>query len=113
MPRIHFPDAYFNALSIAPNKGEELRHLRITHPFHPLKDKQFELVEHRCIFGESYLYFYDDTGVLREIPAVWTDFLKVDVFVELAMGRSPLHAGTLLELAHLVERLGKELGDAT
>jgi len=101
------PDTSSNALSIAPDKGEELRHLRITHPFHPLKDKRFE---HRCIFGESYLYFYDDTGLLREIPAVWTDFRKGDVFVELANGRSPLHAGTLLELAHLVERLGRELG---
>jgi len=69
-------------------------------------------VEHRSIFGESYLYFYDDGGLLREIPAVWTDFLKGDVFVELAMGRSPLHAGILLELADLVTRWGKELGDA-
>ena len=102
----------FNALSIAHDRGKEVRLLRITHPFHPLKDKEFELVEHRCIFGESYLYFHDDSGLLREIPAVWTDFLKGDVFVELATGRSPLHAGTLLELAHLVERLGRELGNA-
>jgi hypothetical protein len=46
---------------------------------------------------------------LREIPAVWTDFLKTDVFVELAAGRSSLHAETLLELADLVERWAKEL----
>jgi hypothetical protein len=99
----------FNALSTAPGSGKNVRRLRITHPFHPLKDKQFELVEHRCIFGESYLYFYDDRGFLREIPAVWTDFLKTDVFVELAAGRSPLHTETLLELADLVERWAKEL----
>jgi len=102
------PAGYFNALSIAPDSGEGVRRLRITHPFHPLKDKQFELIEHRCIFGESYLYFYDDSGLLREIPAVWTDFLTADVFVELAGGRSPLHAETLLELADLVERWAKD-----
>ena len=107
---IHFLATYFNALSTAPGSGEKVRRLRITHPFHPLKDKQFDLVEHRCIFGESYLYFYDDRGFLREIPAVWTDFLKTDVFAELADGRSPLHAETLLELADLVERWAKELG---
>ena len=85
--------------------------MRITHPFHPLKDRQFELIEHRSIFGASYVYFHDDCGQLREIPAVWTDFVKGDVFVEMAAGRSPLHAGTLLELAELVERMAGELGD--
>ena len=85
--------------------------MRITHPFHPLKDREFELIEHRRIFGASYVYFHDDCGQLREIPAVWTDFVKGDVFVEMAAGRSPLHAGTLLELAELVERMARELGD--
>jgi hypothetical protein len=85
--------------------------VRITHPFHPLKDRQFELIEHRRIFGASYVYFHDDCGQLREIPAVWTDFVKGDVFVEMAAGRSPLHAGTLLELAELVERMARGLGD--
>jgi hypothetical protein len=85
--------------------------VRITHPFHPLKDRQFELIEHRRIFGESYVYFNDDGGQLREIPAIWTDFVKGDVFVEMAAGRSQLHAGTLLELAELVERRAKDPGD--
>jgi hypothetical protein len=53
------------------------------------------------------LYFYDDHGHLREIPAVWTDFVKVDAYVELAAGRSPLHATHLLELADLVEHIAK------
>jgi Family of unknown function (DUF5372) len=94
-----------NDLSIAPSPREESRQLRITHPFHPLKSKQFELVEYRCIYGEGYVYFHDEHGQLREIPAVWTDFVKADVFVELAGGRSPLHAGTLPDLADLVGRL--------
>jgi hypothetical protein len=84
--------------------------VRITHPFHPLKDGEFELIEHRCIFGASYVYFHDGCGHLREIPAVWTDFVKGDVFVEMAAGRSPLHAGTLLELAELVAHMARELG---
>ena len=35
----------------------------------------------------------------------WTDFVKGDVLVEMAGGRSPLHAGCLLELADLVHHL--------
>ncbi|HEY7393082.1 MAG TPA: DUF5372 family protein [Bryobacteraceae bacterium] len=78
----------------------------ITHPFHPLRGKHFELIEHRCIFAESFLYFHDDSGQLREIPAIWTDFVKRDVFVEMAAGRSALHPDSLLEIADLVERYG-------
>lgn len=95
----------FNAPSIAPIPSQEARRIRITHPFHPLSGKQFDLVEHRCIFTESFVYFHDDDGHLREIPAAWTDFVKGDAFVELAASRSPLHAGCLLELAGLVERM--------
>ena len=55
------------------------------------------------------MYFHDVHGHLREIPAVWTDFVKVDAYVELAAGRSPLHAMHLLELADLVEHMAKEV----
>lgn len=100
----------FNAPSIAPNSGQEFRRIRITHPFHPLNGKQFDLVEHRCIYAESYVYFNDDRGQLREIPSAWTDFVKEDAFAEVAAGRSPLHSAYLLELVDWVERLKKGLG---
>jgi hypothetical protein len=100
----------FNAPSIAPIPSKEGRQVRITHPFHPLSGKQFDLVEHRCIFTESFVYFHDGDGHLREIPSAWTDFVKGDVFVEMAAGRAQLHAGCLLELADLVGRMGKASG---
>ena len=107
--KIRFRVKSFNDPSIAPNSREESRRVRITHPFHPLKGKQFDLFEHRCIYAESYVYFQDDCGQLREIPSVWTDFVKGDVFVEVAAGRSPLHAAYVMELADLVERLARGL----
>ena len=76
-----------NVPSIAPVPSHELRRIRITHPFHPMSGKQFDLVEHRCIFAESFVYFHDRDGHLREIPSAWTDFVKGDVFVEMASGR--------------------------
>jgi hypothetical protein len=97
-----------NGLTIAPQIPGASRRFRITHPFHPLSGKQFDLVEHRSIFAQSYLYFHDDCGHLREIPASWTDFVKEDALVEMADGRSPLHAGCLLELAELVQHLAGE-----
>jgi hypothetical protein len=82
--------------------AQESRRVRVTHAFHPLSGRQFDLIEHRAIFAENVVYFHDDLGELREIPAVWTDFVALDPFVEVAAGRSPLHAGRLLELADLV-----------
>jgi len=105
------PATCLNGLAIAPPMAEGSLRVRITHPFHPLSGKQFDLVEHRCIFAESYLYFHDECGYLRVIPAVWTDFVKADVLVEMAGGRSPLHAGCLLELAELVQHLAERRRD--
>jgi hypothetical protein len=105
------PAVYLNVLSIAPiPTAESSRRVRITHPFHPLSGQQFDLIEQRSCFGASYLYFEDDCGRVREIPAVWTDFVKGDAWVELAAGRSPLHAQYLLELADGMERKIRELG---
>jgi hypothetical protein len=108
-PPIRFRVACFNDLSTAPHRREESRRVRITHPFHPLRGQEFELIEHRCIFAESYVYLQDEHDFLREVPAAWTDFVPPDVFVQSAAGRSPLHAGSLVELARLVEHLTEEL----
>ncbi len=85
--------------------------MRITHQFHPLYGKQFCLVEVRCVFAESYLYFHDETGRLREIPAAWTNYADGDAFVEVAAGRSALHGRSLLELVELVEHFVRKNGN--
>ena len=85
--------------------------MRITHPFHPLRNLQFDLVEYRRVFTERYVFLLDDDGRLREIPAIWTDFVGEDAFVEQAAGRSPLHAGRLPELVDLVGRVMKQWSD--
>jgi hypothetical protein len=100
-----------NVPSIAPVSRETPRQVRITHPFHPLYGKQFCVVEVRCVFAESYLYFHDETGRLREIPAAWTDFADGDAFVEVAAGRSALHGRSLLELVELVEHFARKGGN--
>ena len=94
---------YFTALSIAPVVAQESRQVRVTHPFHPLSGRQFDLIEHRAIFAEHIVYFHDDFGDVREVPAAWTDFMAPDPFIEIAAGQSPLHAGRLLELATLLQ----------
>jgi Family of unknown function (DUF5372) len=102
---------FYNGSWTAPGLTNESRQFRITHPFHPLRGREFDLVEHKCIYAESYLFFYDSFGHLLQIPAVWTDFLKTDAFIKVAAGRSPLHADYLLQLVEVLRHLRKETSD--
>jgi hypothetical protein len=82
----------------------------VTHPFHPLHGREFEVLECRSSWGENRVCFYDDTGQLRRIPAVWTDLVGEDPFVVIAAGRSSFRVEDLVRLAQLVERLAREQG---
>jgi hypothetical protein len=84
---------------------QKQRRFRITHPFHPLYGRTFNLAEHRWVYTQDILFFYDEADVLQQISAAWTDFLKSDPFCEIAAGRSPLHGGCLLPLAALLQQV--------
>ncbi len=74
----------------------------MTHPFHPLLGKSFELLTHRKTWGEDRVFFYD-RGRLRALPASWTDVLPPPPFVAIAAGRAHFRPDDLLRLAELVE----------
>lgn len=74
----------------------------MTHPFHPLAGREFEVVEHRRKWDENCLYFVDDEKRLRQLPAAWTDYIASDPFVEIARGQSVLHPVCLVRLVALV-----------
>lgn len=67
------------------------------------------MIEYRHAWGEERVYFLDSTGQMQRLPAAWTDVARVDPFVTVAAGRSPLRVEDLLELADLIERLCKEV----
>jgi hypothetical protein len=77
----------------------------VTHRFHPLFGREFEFVDHRRNWGEDRVYLRDDQGVLRSLPAAWTDAVPEDAFVVMAAGRSPFRVDDLVRLADLVGRL--------
>jgi hypothetical protein len=79
--------------------------VRVTHPFHPLSGREFDLAFRRKAWGEDRVFFFDADGDVHGLPAGWTDADPADPFVVVAAGRSPLRVGELLELAGLLERL--------
>lgn len=82
----------------------------MTHPFHPLHGREFALLEVRNTWGEERVYFHDEHGELRRLPATWTNVVGEDPFVAVSGGRSPLRADDLVRLVELVRRLGPEVG---
>ena len=79
--------------------------MRVTHPFHPLFGRQFEFVARRRNWGEDRVYYHDDEGLLRAVPAGWTTAGPQDPFVALAAGRSPFRIRDLMNLADLLEAM--------
>ena len=76
----------------------------MTHPFHPLYGREFVLADRRQTWGEDRVYFIDETGALRRLPAAWTSAAAPTAFEVIAAGRSPFRVDDLLRLAVLIAR---------
>ncbi len=77
----------------------------MTHPFHPLRGREFALLQRKHTWDDDRVFFSDDEGRLCSLPTGWTDVAPADPFLVIAAGRSRLRVSDLLDLADLVERL--------
>ena len=77
----------------------------MSHPFHPLRGQEFDLLDYRSAWGEDRVYYYDAEGRLQRLPARWTDAVPPELIVTLGEGRSPFRADDLLRLADLIRQL--------
>jgi hypothetical protein len=97
-----FPQTHWREKSTAPAKHNAAQRFQITHPYHPLFEHEFELVQYRHNWGEDRVYFDDGGGHLSSVPASWTSLSPVDPFIAVAAGRSLFRVEDLLELVRLV-----------
>ena len=77
----------------------------MTHPFHPLHGREFELIEVRTALGVEWVHYTGDDGTLRTIRLAFTSAAAVDPFVRVAGGRSAFRVSDLLALAALLDSL--------
>jgi hypothetical protein len=75
---------------------------RVTHPFHPLRGQEFELVDRRQTWGEERIYYQDTDGRLKALPLGWTSEAPVDPVAAISAGRACFRVVDLLELARLI-----------
>ena len=79
------------------------RHFTITHPFHPLYQRQFELLSYRKSWGRQFIDFQYENGETGAIPLAWTDADRADPFLTISQGRSVFRVLELLQLVELVD----------
>ena len=92
-------------MSNAPDADREQRRFRVTHPFHPLLGREFELLHCRQCWGEDRVFYLDEGGELRSLPARWTSEDAGDPLVVISAGRSLYRVADLLELAKLTREI--------
>jgi hypothetical protein len=106
------PRRHWRELSIVPQASGEAETFRVTHPFHPLCGRTFQLVDCRQTSGEDRVYFYDDSGHLARFPLQWTDVVPDDPTVVVGAGRAHFRYDDLCRLADLLTGLDAALPGA-
>ena len=95
--------ALWAQLSNTPNADGESRRFYVTHPFHPLFERQFELLEYRKCWGEERVFYLDEERDVRSLPARWTSAVADDPWIVIASGRTMFRVDDLLELVLLIQ----------
>ena len=94
----------------APQQDLNNRTFRIIHPFHPLKDIEFEVDTIRTLPGERRVFFFNQKGRKSSIPLDWTDIEPQDPFIVVSGGRALFRVEDLLGLARLIGEVRNRSG---
>ena len=78
---------------------------KVTHPFHPLRGKEFVVVSCSKAWGEDRVYYINSSGQIDNVPSEWTDLNSLDPFVAISAGRSRLRVAELEVMIRLVEAI--------
>ena len=87
----------------------EKQSFTVTHPFHPWRGRQFELVDCQRRWGQWRVYYLSDGVNTAFMPASWTDLGPKDPFMEQSQGRAMARVDDLLELVKMAEASVKEI----
>jgi hypothetical protein len=81
--------------------------VRITHPFHPLSGKDLPCVGERYNRAGRRLLLRVDDANICSVPPQWTDQVAPDPETVIGEHRALFRVADLLELALLVDQLGR------
>lgn len=81
--------------------------MRITHPFHPRCGRQFACVGERYNRSGKRLLLQVDEATVCAVPPPWTDHVAPDPEIVIGEQRALFRVADLLELARLLDQLGR------
>ena len=64
-----------------------------------------EVFEHRQDWNGDRVYFHDEGGCLRSVPAGWTDVAGADPIEVIGKGRARFRIDDLIRLVELIETI--------
>jgi hypothetical protein len=98
---------HWSIQSKAPDPNFEKQMFRVTHPFHPLYGKEFEIIEYRCGWEEERVWFYKQDETVGTIPLAWTNLRPPDPYLDMEEVHSPFRVEDLLQLSDLIKEMRK------
>ena len=99
--------AAYNSIQNANVHLSTKRLVRITHPFHPCRGRKFPCVGERYSRYGRRLLLQIDESMVCSVPPQWTDLVAPDLEIIMGKRRALFRLADLMELAGLVERLGR------
>jgi hypothetical protein len=97
--------AYRRSAQTAPERNSHLGWAEIRHPFHPLRGQRFQVLKARRIAGIDTLLLRELERGSFSIVREWTDWADPSPYCSLGLPPRRLDAGSLCELATLLEQL--------
>ena len=86
--------------------GRLRERFRITHPFHPRRGEEFELIRYHRSWGQDESVEGRGTeGERINLPLSWTDAGAEDPYLAVGKSRSCFRVDDLLRLSTLLEQL--------
>jgi hypothetical protein len=85
----------------------------ISHPFHPLRGRRFEVLKKRRVAGIDTLILRELERGTLSVPREWTDWADPSAYDSLTLPPYRLAADCLFELAALVEALSASRSSAS
>ena len=94
-----------NRSSTTANRNNLPQQFSVTHPFHPLYQQEYKLIDRRLNWGVDRVYYHDALGDLKSILTRYTSIKAEDPFVFIAHGQAYFRTKDLLELIGYIHKM--------
>ncbi|MHB8974204.1 MAG: DUF5372 family protein [Pirellulaceae bacterium] len=84
--------------------------MEITHPFHPLRGKQFAVLKSRCVRGVECLILKGSESGTFAVPRGWTDQARPDAYRDADLAPRHLLFESVLSIVELSQHISKNRG---